>query len=93
VSDATPEPDEATYRELRARARTFVYERLALASAAIWALGAMLLMFTIVPPVAYPQRYIAVAMTLPLLPAALPWLLWGMLTDRLARRWIAQPPR
>ena len=91
--DPSPKPDEETYRELRSRARTFVYERLALASASIWALGAMLLMFTIVPPVAYPQRYIAVAMTVPLLPAALPWLFWGLLTDLLARRWSAQQSR
>lgn len=64
-----------------------MYERLALASAAIWAIGTFLLFVAIVPVVPRPQRYIAVAMILPLLPAALPWLFYGWISERVARRW------
>lgn len=67
-----------------------MYERLALISAAIWAVGTLILFITTVPVVDRPQRYIAVAMTIPLIPAALPWLFYGMISDALARRWIAR---
>ena len=75
---------------LRARARRLVYERLAFLSAAIWALGTLILFVTIVPVVARPQPFIAVAITVPLIPAALPWLFYGVISDALARRWMAR---
>lgn len=82
------EPGETT-EELRARARTFVYERLALLSAVIWTLGTLVLMIAYVPYVARPQAYIAIAMTVPLLPAALPWAFYRPISNAVARRWLA----
>lgn len=73
------------WAEARATARTWVYERLALLSAVIWALGAFVLMVTIVPFVPRPQRYIAVACLLPLIPAAIPWLFYPWLAGVRAR--------
>ena len=68
------------------RARRFVYERFALLSAVIWAVGTGVLFFFTVPVVEHPQRYIAVAMLIPVLPAALPWLFYGRVSDAVARR-------
>ena len=87
---ADPAAGEDTRARLRADARRLVYERLALLSAAIWAVGTFILFVAIVPVVARPQPFIAVAMTLPLIPAALPWLFYGMISDRVARRWMAR---
>jgi hypothetical protein len=67
-----------------------VYERLAFVSAAVWALGTLFLFITIVPFVARPQAYIAIAITVPIIPAALPWLFYGKISDILARRWAAR---
>ena len=75
---------------LRRRAKHVVYQRLAFVSAAIWTLGALFLMITIVPVIDRPQKYIMMASILPLFPAALPWLLWRPLTDALLRRWTAR---
>ena len=80
------EPDE----EMRSRARTYTYERLALLSAVIWALGTLALFIAIVPVVARPQPYIFVASVVPLLPAAIPWLFYGRISDAVARRWARQ---
>lgn len=84
--------DDATRRErahqgASARARHVVYERLALLSAAIWAVGTLVLFITIVPVGPRPQPYILVASVLPLVPAAIPWLFYGKISDALARRW------
>ena len=76
-----------SHEHLRARARHYVYERLALASAAIWVMGTFILMITIVPYIARPQPYILMASVIPLIPAVLPWLFWGLLTDLVVRRW------
>ena len=41
-----------------------------------------------VPVVDRPQRYIAVAMLIPLVPAALPWVFYGAISEAVARRWM-----
>jgi hypothetical protein len=84
------ETDRENAERIRARAKHLVYERLALASAVIWSLGALILMATIVPYIAHPQKYIMIASVVPLFPAALPWLFWRPLTDALIRRWSAR---
>jgi hypothetical protein len=76
--------------DARARARRVVYERLALLSAAIWALGTAILFFLTVPVIEHPQRYIAVAMVIPLVPAAIPWLFYGRISDAVFRRWASR---
>lgn len=68
-------------------ARTWVYERMALLSAVIWAGGAAILMATIVPYIPHPQSYIAIASTIPLVPAALPWLFYSRLS-RARMHWV-----
>jgi hypothetical protein len=85
------EIDQQSDERLRARAKHVVYERLALASTAIWTIGAFILMATIVPVVAHPQKYIMIASVVPLVPASLPWFFWKRLTDGLVRRWRAAP--
>jgi len=82
----TAESAEAT----RERARRLVYERLALASATIWAVGTAILFFFTVPFVEHPQRYIAVAMLIPVLPATVPWLFYGRISEALTQRWLAR---
>lgn len=77
---------EETLAGVRARARHDVYERLALLSATIWALGTLALFILIVPYIAHPQRQIAVAMTVPLIPAALPWVFYPAISAGVARR-------
>jgi hypothetical protein len=84
------EIDQETEQRLRARAKHVVYERLALTSAVIWTVGTFILMATIVPYIAHPQKYIMIASVVPLFPATLPWLLWRPLTDLLVRRWTAR---
>jgi hypothetical protein len=81
--------DEAAAR-VRDRARHFVYERLAILSAVIWALGTLILFIAIVPFVPRPQPFIMVAMTVPLIPAAIPWLFYGAISSAVARRWLAR---
>jgi hypothetical protein len=80
---ARPGADE----RLRREARHLVYERMALATALIWILGTAILFAVIVPYEERPFRQVGTAMMLPILPAALPWLFYGYLSDRLARRW------
>ena len=82
------QPGQQSEQEIRDRARRFVYERMALLSAGIWVLGTAILFFMTVPFIEHPQRYIAVAMTIPILPAALPWLFYGRISEVLARRWL-----
>lgn len=88
----TQEPSDTlqTDEDVRARASTHVYERLALASAVIWTVGTLLMFIFFVPMVARPQPYILVASVVPLLPAAIPWLFYGRIADGLARRWTAE---
>ena len=72
--------EDPTLRPLYKAARTWVYERMALLTAVIWAGGAAILMATIVPYVPYPQSYIAIACVIPMAPAALPWLFYSRLS-------------
>jgi len=82
-------PERAESAEaIKDRARHYVYDRLAFASAAIWAVGTAILFFLIVPFIEHPQAYIAVAMLIPLLPAALPWLFYNRISATVARRWM-----
>lgn len=81
-----------TEQQLRARARSWAYERLALASAVVWTVGAALLLATVVPYIPHPQAYIALATVVPLIPAALPWIWFRRLTDSRLRELSAQQP-
>ncbi len=70
-----------------AEARHLVYNRLAFISAAVWALGTLLLFVRIVPPtITKPVPEIVVAMMIPLIPAALPWLFYPAISRAVARR-------
>jgi len=89
----TSTPRTESDREIRERARRLVYERLALLSAVIWAVGTAILFIATVPVIDRPQRYIAVAMLIPVLPAAVPWLFYGRISDAVARRWMARGHR
>jgi hypothetical protein len=75
---------------MRRRARHVVYERLALTSALIWVFGTLILVLTTVPYIERPVREFARAMTIPLLPAVIPWLFYGYLSNRLTRKWASQ---
>ncbi len=79
--------EEEAFERLRERARRVTYERLALFSAVTWAIGAAILFIAVVPVVSRPQVYILVASLVPLVPAGLPWLFYGKISDALARRW------
>ena len=83
-------PTAESAETTRERARRLVYERLALASATIWAVGTAILFFFMVPFVEHPQRYIAVAMLIPVLPATVPWLFYGRISEALTQRWLAR---
>jgi hypothetical protein len=84
------EARQQAYERARPRARHIVYERLALVSTAIWVLGTLFLFLGFVPVTARPGPQIMVSMLIPLVPAALPWLFYGAISDRLARRWAQQ---
>jgi hypothetical protein len=72
-------------------ARRVVYERLAFISAAVWACGTFLLFVNLVPPdITKPVPQIVVAMMLPIIPAALPWLFYPAISRAVARRRLAQ---
>ncbi|MBA2449353.1 MAG: hypothetical protein H0V51_15140 [Chloroflexi bacterium] len=71
---------------VRRRVAHQLYHKLAFLSAAIWAVGTLLLFITFAAGNPRPIPMAALSMTLPLLPAALPWLLYRPLTDRLASR-------
>ena len=83
----TADPKDEELERLRARAGTLVYERLALLTAVIWSVGTFILMATIVPYIEHPQVYIFIASTIPIIPAALPWLFYRPLTASVVRRW------
>ncbi len=70
-----------------AEARHLVYNRLAFISAAIWAVGTLLLFVNLVPPtISKPVPEIVVSMMIPILPAALPWLFYPAISRAVARR-------
>lgn len=68
-----------------------LYERMALLSAAIWTFGTLLLFIIYAAGNPRPIPAAGMAMTVPLIPAALPWLVYRPLATYLAkRRWRAQ---
>lgn len=76
--------DHAT--AVRRRVGHELYGRLALLSAVIWTLGTFLLFITFAAGNPNPIPMAMMSMTAPLLPAALPWLLYRRLTDVLTAR-------
>jgi hypothetical protein len=82
--------DGASYEQARVRARHLVYERFALLSTVIWAVGTLLLFINTVPVTARPGPQVMISMLVPLVPAAVPWLFYPWLSNRLARRWTAR---
>lgn len=71
---------------VRRRAAHEIYGRLALLSAVIWTLGTFVLFISLAAGHARPIPQAMIAMTLPLLPAGLLWLLYRPLTARLTAR-------
>jgi hypothetical protein len=69
-----------------------LYDRLALLSAIIWTLGTFLLFVAIAAGSQRPIPMAMLSMTAPLLPAALPWLLYRPLTTWLTRRRLRSQP-
>ena len=63
-----------------------LYGKLAFLSAAIWAVGTLLLFISFAAGNPRPIPMAAMSMTVPLIPAALPWLLYGPLSTYLAAR-------
>lgn len=91
AQDATGPGTELTAAEDRAAAiRRQVghelYDRLALLSAVIWTLGTFLLFIAFAAGNPRPIPMAMMSMTAPLLPAALPWLLYRPLTTWLTER-------
>ena len=74
---------------VRRRVAHELYNRLALLSAVIWVAGTFLLFITFAAGNPRPIPMAAMSMTLPILPAALPWLLYRPLVSYLARRRLA----
>ena len=73
--------------QVYAQARHRVHERLAFASAAIWACGTFLLFVNLVPPtITKPVPEIVYSMMIPILPATIPWLFFPLLTRVVAQR-------
>jgi hypothetical protein len=78
-------------RNALVRARHTVYNRLAFLSAAVWALGTLLLFINIVPPtITKPVPEIVISMMIPVAPAALPWLFYPAISRAVARRELAR---
>lgn len=73
-------------QEIRRQVAHELYGKLALASAAIWTLGTLVLFIVFAAPAAKPIPMAMMSMTAPLLPAALPWLLYRPLITYLTAR-------
>jgi len=82
-----PAPDAAAVRRRVARD---LYGKLALLSTVIWTLGTILLFITYAAGNPRPIPMAALAMSVPILPAALPWLLYRPLTSYLTARQLAR---
>jgi hypothetical protein len=78
------------FEAVRRQVARELYNKLALLSAAIWTVGTFLLFITYAAGNPRPIPMAAMSMLVPLLPAALPWLLYRPLTTRLARRRLAR---
>ncbi len=86
---AAPQPN-AEQRAL-VDARHVVYNRLAFLTAAVWAVGTLLLFINIVPPtITKPVPEIVISMMVPVVPAALPWLFYPAISRAVARRKLAR---
>jgi hypothetical protein len=84
--------DQTHFEATLVRARRLVYERLALISAVTWAVGTLVLFVMLVPPTSGPGPRTVVAMLVPLIPAAIPWLFYERISVELARRWVRKAP-
>jgi hypothetical protein len=84
--------DQAQLEATLVRARRLVYERLALISAVTWAVGTLVLFVMLVPPTSGPGPRTMVAMLVPLIPAAIPWLFYERISVEVARRWVRKSP-
>jgi hypothetical protein len=84
ISEDTTSDGLSTDRsaKIQMRARHDVYSRLALASAVIWTLGTFVLFITFAAGNPRPIPAAMMSMTVPLVLAALPWLLYRPLTAR-----------
>ena len=78
---------------LRRQVSHELYNRLALFSAVIWTLGTFLLFIALAAGSQRPIPMAMLSMTAPLLPAALPWLLYRPLTTWLTRRRLRRQPK
>jgi hypothetical protein len=75
---------------VRRRVAHELYGRLAFASAAIWALGTLILFVNFAAGNPRPIPMAAMSLSLPLVPAALIWLLYRPLTTHLTERRLRQ---
>ena len=95
-NEAGPVREPASSEDRAAAVRRQVshelYNRLALLSAIIWTLGTFLLFITFAAGSQRPIPMAMLSMTAPLLPAALPWLLYRPLTIWLTRRRLRSRP-
>ncbi|MCC6175097.1 MAG: hypothetical protein IT305_07320 [Chloroflexi bacterium] len=78
-----PSPD---YDTLYRQAAHELYQKLAFVSAAIWAVGCVILFILLAAGSDRPIFGAAMAMTLPLIPAAIPWPVYPLAARRLAAR-------
>jgi len=85
-----PAEPGSDFGAIRRRVAHELYGKLALLSAAIWTLGTLILFIVFAAGNPRPIPMAAMAMTVPLVPAALPWLLYRPLTNRLAARRLRQ---
>jgi hypothetical protein len=88
-----PAPSEDRAAAVRRQVGHELYNRLALLSAIIWTLGTFLLFITFAAGSQRPIPMAMLSMTAPLLPAALPWLLYRPLRTWLTKRRLRSQPR
>lgn len=77
---------------VRRQARDELYQRLVLFSAVTWTLGTFLLFIALAAGNPRPIPMAMLSMTLPLVPAALPWLFFRRATTWLATRRLQASP-
>lgn len=89
MSTAPPTLDE--YQAIRRQVAHELYGRLAFISFVIWTFGTILLFITYAAGSPRPFPMAAMSMTVPLIPAALPWLFYRQLTSVLTARRMRSP--
>ena len=89
LAESPPEHAE----QLRRQVRHDLHGRLALFSAAIWAIGTLVLFLVYAAGNPRPVPMALMAMLVPLVPAVLPWLFFRPLVDRLTARRLREPRR